>query len=358
MKKIAILQPYIPHYREDFFKGIQDKYNCELLCYEKIEYLNKNNFKSTLINSKYIKSYKTKGFLWYNPFVFRDYDVIVLMLNFGHLTSWLILFTKFFHKRKIVIWGQGISVKRYLKEEKKPSWLLKKMIYFSDYVWFYTSKELKLWEKIFPNKNMIALYNTISGVSNILNYNKEYKKDKIKIKYKIKEKVCFIFCARFNNPYRRVDLLVKAIKNFDSEKYGFIIIGEGPHKPDFNLYKNVYDFGSVYDNATKNDLFTISDFYFQPGWVGLSVVEALAYGKPIITFERSKETLQCVEYAYLEKNNSIIFKTIEEMIKSIENLSTNEIEELSKNARKYTAKNLTMKNMINNACKSLNKFVL
>lgn len=354
MKKVAILQPYIPHYREDFFKGIQSQFQCDLFCYENQDYLMKNNFNDAKIQIKALKSFQKYGFLFYNPFVFRKYDVLVLMLNFGHLSTWLILLTKFIHRKKVVVWGQGISVKRYMKEEIKPSFLLKKMIYLSDYVWLYTPKELKQWRSIFTDKKMTSLSNTISDVSEILDYKPDVSKEKLKDKYKIKEEVCFIFCARFNNPFRRVDLLVKAIESFDVSKYGFIIIGDGSHKPIFKGYSNVYDFGSVYNKEIKNHLFTIADFYFQPGWVGLSVVEALAYGKPVITFKRSKQTLQCVEYAYLNEKNSIIVNTIKEMCLRIEKLSFTEIETLSRNAKSFTEDRLTMKNMVNNACKSIN----
>jgi hypothetical protein len=355
---IGILQPHIPHYREEFFKGIQEVYSCDLLCYQDQKHSQKYNFKDANVNKINIKSIQKYGFLWYNPFVFKKYDVLVLMLNFGHLATWFILLTKFIHRKKIIIWGQGISVKRYIKEEKKPSFFLKTMIRLSDHVWFYTQKELEQWGKIFPkNKNMISLDNTISGVSDILKYKSELSLNSLKEKHKIKQERIFIFCARFNNPFRRVDLLVETIQKFDNEKYGFIIIGEGDYKPNFSTYDNVYDYGSVYEKSIKNELFTMADFYFQPGWVGLSVVEALAYGKTVITFRRSLETLQCVEYAYLNKNNSIIINSTEEMLDKIQNIDNLEIEELSNGAKAYVSRFLTMDQMIKNVVNSLNKIV-
>jgi glycosyltransferase involved in cell wall biosynthesis len=351
---IGILQPHIPHYREDFFKGIQKANDCQVLCYQDEIHAKNNNFKNADIKIINLKAIEKKGFLWYNPYAFKKYDVLVLMLNFGHIATWLILLTKFIHRKKIIIWGQGISVKRYLKEAKKPSFLLRKMISMADCVWFYTQKELKQWQEILPNKkNMISLDNTISGVEGILNHQSRMPLNKLKEKYKINQERCFIFCARFNNPYRRVDLLIEVIEKFNSDKYSFIIIGDGKYKPDFSKYSNVYDFGSVYDKNIKDDLFDIADFYFQPGWVGLSVVEALAHGKPVVTFRRSKETLQCVEYAYLNNKNSIIVNSTEEMLKNINKLSDDELQRMSKEAKVYVQKNLTTDKMINNAKKFL-----
>lgn len=71
------------------------------------------------------------------------------MLHFAHLTTWLLLLTKFIHRKKIILWGQGISVKRYLAEERKPDWKLKAQMALADGVWLYMEKELKQWKGIF-----------------------------------------------------------------------------------------------------------------------------------------------------------------------------------------------------------------
>lgn len=195
------------------------------------------------------------------------------MLHFAHLGTWILLLTKWLHHKKIILWGQGISVRRYLKEEKKPDWKLKWMIALADGIWFYMDKEKDQWQKYFPDKPMVALCNTLSGVDEMTKYQPDLTKDELKAKYGVKQDVIFIFCARFTAD-RRVDLLLETIKRLDDEKYGFVIIGSGKCKPDFSSYGNVYDFGAVYDTAVKRELFALADIYFQPGWVGLSIVEA------------------------------------------------------------------------------------
>ena len=143
---------------------------------------------------------------------------------------------------------------------------------------------------------------------------------------------------------------IETIKQLNTEKYGFIIIGAGKNKPDFSLYNNVYDFGAIYDTNIKRELFYIADLYFQPGWVGLSIVEAMAYGKPICTFIRSEETKQCVEYSYIENNtNGLIFTNIDDCITRISQLTNDEIKQLGANAIKKVAQLLTPQNMVANA---------
>lgn len=353
MKKIAILQPEVPHYRSEFFKRLSANIRvADMYVYNTADSIKKSGFQVDVETLKYIPNIKRGAILLYNPFAIlrSKYDTIVLMLSFTHITTWILLLSKFIHRKKIILWGQGISVKRYIAEERNVDWKLKWMIGLSDGAWFYTKKELALWQKHFPGKRMVALDNTISGVQDIASYESNESKKSLRARYSIKEQIIFIFCARFESPYRRVDLLVETIKRLDSKKYGFVIIGDGKNKPDFMPYSNVYDFGAVYDQRVKQDLFSLSDIYYQPGWVGLSIVEAMAYGKPVFTFQRSEQTKQCVEYYYINSGyNGVIFNDIESCIAKIEDLSLDEINTMGNNARDYVKKNLTMDNMVQNA---------
>lgn len=353
--KTLILQPFIPHYREEFFRLLNEKISSDIFCYEKSAKIESNNFKKSFFKTSYLSNLSFGPFLLYNFFKLfnKKYDLLVLMLHFGHISTWILLLTKKIHGKKIILWGQGISVKRYLTEEVKPSSLLKWMIYFSDGVWFYTDKELEQWKKIFPKKKMISLNNTISDIDAIVSRNKLLNKEELKAKYKIHQEKCFIFCARFT-PHRRVDLLLSSIDSLDKEKFAFIIIGDGHFKPDFSSYKNVYDFGAVYDLELKSELFDIADIYFQPGWVGLSIVEAMAYGKPIFTFKRSEDILQCVEYHYIKNDiNGYLFDSISSFLDTVNSLSAIKITELGESSKSYVNQVLTMDNMVKSAVNNI-----
>lgn len=350
---IAILQPEVPHYREDFFKCIvQNTESMDLYVYNTEEKIRSQGFCQNSEEVNHIPNIQVKGFLFYNPFVLlsKKYDTLVLMLHFAHITTWLLLLTKFIHRKKIILWGQGISVKRYLKEEKKPDWKLKWQMTMADGIWLYMEKEAEQWRKIFPYKPIVALNNTLSGAKEMTEYKPQMSKEEMKGKYGIRQKTILIFCARFENNYRRTDLLVETIKQLDKEEYGFIVIGSGKNKPDFSLYNNVYDFGAVYDTAIKRELFFIADLYFQPGWVGLSIVEAMAYGKPVCTFARTEETKQCVEYSYIKDGeNGLIFEDIADCIRRITGLSHDDIDTMGANSQSFVRKYLTPERMAEKA---------
>ena len=348
---LAILQPLYPHYRDDFFSKLRSEINgLDLFSFHEDKSSSCHGFQIN-IPSRYIKALEYKGLLIYTPISLlqRKYDTLVLMLHFGHITTWLLLLTKILHRKKIVLWGQGISVKRYLNEEINPDWKLKLMIKMADSVWIYMDKEYEQWKRIYPSKPIVSLGNSLSGIEEMINYHPACSLEDLRNKYNIRQQRVFIFCARFENNYRRVDLLEDIIKRLDAKENGFVIIGAGKNKPDFSKYMNVYDFGALYDSNVKRELFALSDLYLQPGWVGLSIVEAMAYGKPVCTFRRSKETLQCVEYSYIKDGeNGMIFNDLEDSLSRLAILSHEKIYEMGKNA-KETARSYTPDRMVNNA---------
>lgn len=352
---VAFIQPEVPHYRVSFFRELSKRVkNITVYVYNSLDNSKKQGF--CVEQEDYVKciaNIQYKGVLFYNPksLLQKDIDVLVLMWHFAHVTTWLLLLTKWIHRKKIIIWGQGISVKRYLKEEKKPNILMKWMLALADGAWIYMEKEAEFWKNIFPQKRIVALNNTLSGVEEMVEYNIPCSKDEMKSKYNIKEKIILLFCARFNNPYRRVDLLLKTITLLDSSMYGFVIIGAGKYKPDFSNYKNVYDFGAIYDKNIKRDLFLLSDIYFQPAWVGLSIVEAMAYGKLVCTFKRQHDLLQCVEYSYIQDGvNGFLLENVAHFLALIDGIDVDTINKMGLKSRNYIKDNLSCEKMVYNAC--------
>ncbi len=345
---IALIHPFIAHYREEFFKLLSQKIPVDVYVYEDNKSVIERKFSLSSFNTIKIFSILFEPFLFYNPLPFfkKKYTIYVLMLNFGHLTTWALLLTKKIHRRKIILWGHGISVKRYLDEFNKPSLLLKLMIYLCDGVWFYTNKEKEMWQVYFPDKKMVSLNNTVQ----VVKYVNEKDKSVLKHKLNIYNEVIIIFCARFNTNFRRADILEKLICNLDPIKFGFIIIGSGKYKPDFKKYSNVYDFDSLYDDSKKAELFYISDIYFQPAWLGLSIVEAMSYGLPIFSFVRSKDFLQCVEYSYvIDKYNGLLFQDFHDCYSTLNQISFSYLTELGSNSKLFYDNNLQLNSMVSKA---------
>ncbi|MBR1631295.1 MAG: glycosyltransferase family 4 protein [Paludibacteraceae bacterium] len=351
-RRIAILQPEIPHFRDEFFFGLKRDYECDVYVYNTLEQSRKHGYCIHEGLAQHLANLHCGGFMLCNPFPLlrKKYDVLVLMLHPGHLMTWLLLLTKRLHRKKIILWGQGISVKRYLTEDVRPDRKLKGMIALSDGVWVYMDKQAEQWKILFPKKSIISLNNTISGVEKILSYVPLCSKKDLKQRYGMTESRILLFCARFDNPYRRVDLLMSVIERVEADDVGVVIIGQGQNKPDFSGYLHVYDMGQVYDENMKRDLFTLADIYIQPGWVGLSVVEAMAYGLPVYTFKRSEDVVQCVEYDYIiHGETGLIFDNMEDAVAAIVQITEQELRKMGQAAKDYVGRKATMRQMIERA---------
>jgi len=354
--KIGILYPRLSHYREEFFQAIMQKYETDFFIYESKEESNKKNYKNSQIFAHHLATYTLFNkvrLVNILPLIKKKYDVLILIGEMRSLSVWILLVLMKISNTKTILWGHGISIHSYMEEEKALSPIRIFFHRLADHNWLYTEREVEIWEKYIDKKQLTSLNNTIN-TEEILN-EPLLNKMELKKKHNITTEVNFIFAARFSNPHRRTDLLLEVIKRLDSTKYGFIIIGDGELKPNFEPYKNVYDFGAVYDRNLKTELFQVADIYFQPGWIGLSCTEALAYGKMVLTFERSEEIKQCVEYAYLNHSNSYIAKNIDDLISFIYSLDHQSVREYSANAREYAKNNLTMETMIKNGLNSLSK---
>lgn len=351
--KIAFLQPIIPHYRQVFFEGLKKKISYDLFSFGE-NFSHRDSLVESSNNYKIVSLFKFFKFKWYNPIFFlRNYDIIIIPGEISYLSNWFLLLFSYAYKKKVIIFGHGVNYSR----EKPVSTFLYLMYYLSSSAIFYTEKEMRFWRRVFRKKQFSFVQNTIYKDTIKINsfYNSNSIK-KIKEKYNISHKKIFISCYRFTNSFRKDKELHRLISNINNSQndVGFIIIGSGKLKPDFSQLNNVYDFGELYDEKIKMELFYISDFYLQLGWTGLSIVEAFSYKKPVVTLRRSSSVKQSVEYYYLRNQiNSIILNSINNF-NSILSISNNDILKLSQNAQKSFDK-LKITSMISKCAQHLNK---
>ena len=353
---IAFLQPKITHYRREFYQKLCKQLHVDIFTFADNE-LKKFNFQDGAIEHYPVWGIKIGPIPFYFPWRMfsRKYQVWVIGGYWFHPATWCLLILGRLLGRRVVVWGHGISVKRYQAEYRRPPMRMKMIYRLACGAMFYTEKELSLWRKILPDKPMVALGNTVGNVDDIL---KPIPSDRetLKKKHKIVTPVNFIFCARFNIRLRRSDLLLEAIRILPPETYGFIIIGNGKYKPDLDGFGNVYDFGQLYDDSIKRELFSIADCYFQPAWLGLSVVEAMAYGLPICTLRRQNGIAQCVEYFYVEASGcGILLNDIGEMPARMAGMTHDDFKTMGQLGRSYVAENLSIDQMVARAADLLGK---
>jgi hypothetical protein len=345
---ITIIQPFVAHYREDFYKLLLQEIDFDLLCIEKP--LSDESFKiSDQINLEWLPSYKFNRFIFFNIFrkeILKN-KIIVTTFNPNWISLYVLLLTKFFIGKKVVLWTHGTSVLNGFNPGSLRDII--KIIFFNlaDGICFYTNNELEIMSKYLKRPKLFYINNTIN-VNKINEISLSIKDDKssLKKKYGILSSKVVIFCARFIE-HRREDILVDLIKTLENKDVSFIIIGNGIKKPDFNSFSKVHDFGAVYDSQLKAELFKIADFNFQPAWSGLSVIESLANGVPYLTMKKSKDIYQCVEYNYIENyKNGFIFDNINDAAELICNIKSEELSNIKLYCKECVNKKLTIEKMV------------
>jgi glycosyltransferase involved in cell wall biosynthesis len=298
---VAVIQPCIPHYRAPFFAGLRHYCDCNVFCLNSPEKSREAGFSVAASTPGRRIGYRCLWrFAFFNPLPLlnRKYKIWVLMASPWQMSNYLLMALAPLLGRRTILWGQGIDVSHYLDYERAMPAIWRWMYRCCSGAWFYTSKEQALWARLLPGMASVALGNTLASPESVPVRLSKSKSADLREKYGVTTPFNFLFCARID-VRRRMDLLLKAIEYFDPARFGFLIIGDGADKPDFSRYSNVHAFGAVYDPEMKDELFSLADVYFQPAWLGLSVVEALQHALPVLTFSRAEDRLQGVEFHYI-----------------------------------------------------------
>ncbi len=346
--KISIVQPFIAHYRESFYIKLREYIDFDILCAElpkqKDAFQISRKFEVNKLNTA-----SFYGFILLNIFNSKLLQNQVIVLNFN--PRWLfghaLLFIKFFLGKKIVLWTHGVSIHNGFNPRALRDRVKLGLFNLADGICFYTKNELELFSKYLDKPKLFYINNTLDVEK--INYNHrnlKRTKEQIKKRYNIDSSRVVIYCARFT-PDRRVDLLIELIKDMEDEDVSFVIIGDGVAKPDFSDYHRVFDFGKIYDEDIKSELFKISDFCFQPAYSGLSLIESFAHGVPFITMKKSERIKQSVEYGYIDNGaNGFIFESLEDVKQSICNTPNEKIRSMKHYCWQKVQNDLTMDQMV------------
>ncbi|MFT7381881.1 MAG: glycosyltransferase involved in cell wall biosynthesis [Roseivirga sp.] len=164
------------------------------------------------------------------------------------------------------------------------------------------------------------------------------KADLIKARAFKKDTLNIIFSGRLTSA-KKVAQLLKALSSLSKDQQSAIslkIIGDGPEKStleeqvsNYGLNSVVSFLGEVYgDDLEKH--FLEADIFVHPGTIGLSVVQALSYGLPVIThnnFETQKPEAESLTHGY----NSLLFEedNVEGLLEKINQMKNMKPEEMA-----------------------------
>lgn len=334
-KSVFILN-YASHYRISIFKRINNDLNADFYfgdipnsSIKKIDYKDLSNFK------KEFKTTKMKSFFWYSgsyKLVFKSYQNIILTGDPQILSNWIILILARVMGKKTYLWTHGWYGKEtFLKGFVKKIYfgLASKILLYGDY-----AKKLMI-QNGFDESNLIPIYNSLNYTEQLTVRN-NLKKTSIYTAHFGNDNPVLIYIGRIQK-VKRLDLILHAMEILNNQNIFLNLVIVGATSKDVNisddinkhnLEKQVWLFGSSYDEKKNGELIYNSNICISPGNVGLTAIHSLMYGTPVITHNNFPKQMPEFETivenytgAFFEENNA------EDLSLKIKRLVNNKIEE-------------------------------
>ncbi|MBN1597145.1 MAG: glycosyltransferase family 4 protein [Bacteroidales bacterium] len=258
-------------------------------------------------------------------------SIVITEASVTYLSAWLLLMLRPIFKYKLVGWGHGTGNKKIDNPFAGINGKFRRFFYKKlDAFIFYSNGRKQVFEKYLNKIPLIVAPNTLDT-----NYLKKlYNKfeligtKEMKIRLNLNKKYNLIFIGRLLKS-KRIDLLLDTflLLKKDLHDIALHIIGDGTELDQIKRFmkqtRDIYYYGSSYDDKKNGELLYCSDIFLMPGYVGLSVIHAMSFGCPVVTCNPGiSGPFHSPEFEYIKHNqNGWIFK-------SDSNILANEIKEI------------------------------
>lgn len=372
MKKVVILQYRLLHYRTRFFEKLR------ALCAERgIELFLVHGQASRRELAKKDEGFLTWAHKVYNrflevgerdivwqpfPAVLKGADLVVVMQENRILSNYPLLLSRLWSRRKVAYWGHGKNFQSEAPTGLRERWknfLLSRV----DWWFAYTETTVDILKKAgFPAGNIACLDNAID--------NEDFQRDLATISEERLNELraeigadssskIGLFCGSLYS-IKRLDFMVAAADQIHAELPSFrlVVIGDGPSAGDVRAAAESRPWMTCVGarkGAEKAAYFRLADVIFNPGAVGLHILDAFCAGIPMAT---TLEAFHGPEIAYLKDGENGILTSggPENYARRIIDVLSNhaEYEQLCSAAAK-DAKRYTLKNMVENFSAGIEK---
>jgi glycosyltransferase involved in cell wall biosynthesis len=282
--KIIIVQPGIPSYRIDFFSDLNNKLGDNRLSVYADHH--QDNYSEDIYTSfQWHKMAPVYNFPILNLFWqknisgmrLQNNSIVVLFGNPRYLSNIILFIRCKYHGIKIIWWTQ-------LRSHTSSSFGTKIRLFFAkkaDAILFYTYKEHDDFLKKNSVQSAVGYLNNGISTKEIIRYRKKY------IFSERKRNV--IFLGRLIEK-TKLDVLLRAIANLDTNNIHINIVGDGPMLKEYQeialklgIHKSVSWLGDVRQEKHLAEIFNRSAIMIYPGAIGLALIHSFAYGVPVIT---------------------------------------------------------------------------
>ena len=365
MKKVVIIQYRLLHYRVKLFEDLRaicSESGIELCLVHgqptKQEATKRdvgNLSWAEVVVNRYV-SIGGRDILW-QPFPkqHRDADLVIVMQENRLLSNYPWLFLRWLHKSKVAYWGHGRNFQASRPSGLREKW--KKLLVGRVDWWFaYTALTKRiLLEDGYPEQRITVLDNAIDNdnfVADLAAVSDATLTD-IRLALGLKaESIVGLFCGslyvdkRLDYMVAAADKIVETFPNFH-----LLVIGDGPSAAEIREAAEtrpwLHRLG-VRKGLEKAAYFRLAKLVFNPGAVGLHVLDAFCAGAPMVT---TLDARHGPEIAYLKNgvNGLIVSGDAKAYADAVINLLKNPDDyERLKSAALADAQRYTLKNMVAN----------
>lgn len=308
MKKIAIIQRRMPHYRVAFFESLKKSLNNKgielILAYgsaTELE-LTKNDGADIDWAIKLPTRYFLGGNLCWQPFrkYIGDTDLVILTPENKLINN---LYTQYFDFRsKVALWGHGANLQGNPNSIKER---FKRVVAKQSDWWFaYTALSSPLIVNCgFPENRITVLNNSVDTSEMIEHRTRVTKSTQQSLlqKYGLLGSNVAVYLGSLYEE-KRIDFLLEsalAIKRKVPD-FELLIIGSGPDQHKVVAFERQYPwvkYLGVLKGEAKVQAYSLAKLNLNPGLVGLGILDAFVCQVPLITTDCG---LHSPEIAYLE----------------------------------------------------------
>lgn len=293
-KRIAMLFPYTPSYREAIYKLMDQELDVDwFFCGDAKRNLKMFDYSLLRNCNLSMKEKKIFGSVVYYKGIkdlnLQQYDVIICAGVIRSISEWWLLqkWGKGMKKPRIYLWTHGWYGKENYIQKVIKKFFFRKVDGFFLYGDYARKEMLK---EGFDAKRLHVIKNS-------LDYDKQMELRKSIVPSDIYRKHfnnnnhTIVFIGRLT-PVKKLDLLVKAIGKLkaNGENYNIVFVGDGEMREeiasvakDCNLTDCVWFYGACYDEAENANLVYNADLCVAPGNIGLTAMHVMMFGCPAIS---------------------------------------------------------------------------
>lgn len=292
--KVCLVDNMAPYYRKKIFSLIDSEYDCKCYFgypYDGIKDLSLDFFKDAeytpIITCIRSPLFWQVGLL--KLLTRKDIDVILIGGGIINVSFWFMLIVhRLFHfGPKIYNWSHGM-----LRIRRWPRSTFEKIFYkMHDGIFVYGDRAIKIMKSQgIDGKKLFPIHNS-------LDYDEQIRlRDVFTDIYKrhFENNYSVLFFVGRLTPVKKLDMVFKALYLLKEKgcNLNFVLIGDGTQKNNLQvlskklgLMDRVWFYGACYNEEEKSELITNADLCVSPGNIGLTAIDSLMYGTPVVTMD-------------------------------------------------------------------------